>query len=101
MAVTAYAGKGDESRVREAGADSYVSKPISVSRFVLAVEDLAGPSAGDSSGRGNYRRTSPQQRLGPCLSSPRRSSLVRTDMDASLRWHDGFHGTQTNANARR
>ena len=42
MAVTAYAGKGDESRVREAGADAYVSKPISVSRFVLAVEELAG-----------------------------------------------------------
>ena len=43
MAVTAYAGKGDESRVREAGADAYVSKPISVSRFVAAVEGLVGP----------------------------------------------------------
>jgi len=42
MAVTAYAGKGDESRVREAGADAYVSKPISVARFVEAVEALAG-----------------------------------------------------------
>ena len=43
MAVTAYAGKGDEARVRQAGADAYVSKPISVSRFVAAVEGLAGP----------------------------------------------------------
>ena len=43
MAVTAYAGKGDENRVRQAGADAYVSKPISVSRFVSAVESLAGP----------------------------------------------------------
>jgi len=43
MAVTAYAGKGDEARVRQAGADAYVSKPISVSRFVAAVESLAGP----------------------------------------------------------
>jgi two-component system cell cycle response regulator DivK len=42
MAVTAYAGKGDESRVREAGADAYVSKPISVARVVEAVEALAG-----------------------------------------------------------
>lgn len=42
MAVTAYAGKGDEGRVRQAGADAYVSKPISVSRFVSAVEGLAG-----------------------------------------------------------
>ena len=46
MAVTAYAGKGDETRVRQAGADAYVSKPISVSRFVSAVEGLAG-SLGD------------------------------------------------------
>jgi two-component system cell cycle response regulator DivK len=46
MAVTAYAGKGDESRVREAGADAYVSKPISVSRFVIAVEELAGSLGG-------------------------------------------------------
>ena len=46
MAVTAYAGKGDEARVREAGANAYVSKPISVSRFVAAVEGLAG-SLGD------------------------------------------------------
>jgi two-component system cell cycle response regulator DivK len=46
MAVTAYAGKGDEGRVRQAGADAYVSKPISVSRFVSAVEGLAG-SLGD------------------------------------------------------
>lgn len=43
MAVTAYAGKGDEGRVRDAGADAYVSKPISVSRFVAAVEGLVGP----------------------------------------------------------
>ena len=43
LAVTAYAGKGDEGRVRQAGADAYVSKPISVSRFVSAVEGLAGP----------------------------------------------------------
>jgi len=46
MAVTAYAGKGDEGRARQAGADAYVSKPISVSRFVAAVESLAG-SLGD------------------------------------------------------
>jgi two-component system cell cycle response regulator DivK len=43
MAVTAYAGKGDEDRVREAGADSYVSKPISVNKFISSVEALIGP----------------------------------------------------------
>ena len=40
MAVTAYAGKGDEDRIRAAGAEAYVSKPISVVRFVEAVEAL-------------------------------------------------------------
>jgi two-component system cell cycle response regulator DivK len=39
MAVTAYAAKGDEERIREAGAEGYVSKPISVVRFV---EEVAG-----------------------------------------------------------
>lgn len=41
MAVTAYAGKGDEERIRAAGAEGYISKPISVMRFVEAVEALA------------------------------------------------------------
>lgn len=40
MAVTAYAGAGDEERVREAGAQAYVSKPISVVRFVEEVTAL-------------------------------------------------------------
>jgi two-component system, cell cycle response regulator DivK len=40
MAVTAYAGKGDEERIREAGADAYVSKPISLMRFVEVVRQL-------------------------------------------------------------
>ena len=40
MAVTAYAGQGDEERVLGAGAQAYVSKPISVVRFVQEVEAL-------------------------------------------------------------
>ena len=40
MAVTAYAAQGDDERIRAAGAQSYVSKPISVARFVEAVEQL-------------------------------------------------------------
>ena len=40
MAVTAYAGEGDDERIRKAGAQAYVSKPISVMRFVEAVENL-------------------------------------------------------------
>ena len=40
MAVTAYAAAGDDERIREAGAQSYVSKPISVVRFVEEVTAL-------------------------------------------------------------
>jgi two-component system cell cycle response regulator DivK len=40
MAVTAYAGKGDEERIREAGAEGYVSKPISLMRFIESVRGL-------------------------------------------------------------
>jgi len=40
MAVTAYASVGDEERIRAAGAESYVTKPISVARFVAEVDSL-------------------------------------------------------------
>ena len=40
IAVTAYAAKGDEERIRDAGAEGYESKPISVVRFVEAVGTL-------------------------------------------------------------
>ena len=40
MAVTAYAGKGDEEQIRAAGAEAYVSKPISVIKFVETVGAL-------------------------------------------------------------
>ena len=40
MAVTAYAAAADEERIRTAGANAYVSKPISVKKFVAVVEEL-------------------------------------------------------------
>jgi two-component system cell cycle response regulator DivK len=40
MAVTAYAGRGDEERILAAGAQAYVSKPISVMRFAETVDQL-------------------------------------------------------------
>ena len=40
MAVTAYAGREDEERIRAIGADAYVSKPISLARFVASVGAL-------------------------------------------------------------
>ena len=41
IAVTAYAGKGDEEKIRAAGAEAYVSKPISVIKFVEKVGQFA------------------------------------------------------------
>ena len=40
MAVTAYSARGDEERIRAAGAQAYVSKPISVVKFAETVEQL-------------------------------------------------------------
>lgn len=40
LAVTAYAGKGDEERIREAGAADYLSKPVSIRPFMEAVRAL-------------------------------------------------------------
>jgi two-component system cell cycle response regulator DivK len=42
MAVTAYAAAADEERIRSAGAQAYVSKPISVAKFVAQVNELLG-----------------------------------------------------------
>jgi two-component system cell cycle response regulator DivK len=43
MAVTAYSARGDEERIRAAGAQAYVSKPISVARFAATVDELLHP----------------------------------------------------------
>lgn len=40
LAVTAYAGKGDEDRIRDAGATEYLSKPVSIGPFMTAVRKL-------------------------------------------------------------
>ena len=40
LAVTAYAGKGDEDRIRDAGAEGYLSKPVSIGPFMAAVRAL-------------------------------------------------------------
>ena len=52
MAVTAYSAQGDDERIRAAGAQAYVSKPISVMRFAETVDELlaAGSAAHESGG---------------------------------------------------
>jgi two-component system cell cycle response regulator DivK len=45
LAVTAYAGKGDEERIRDAGADNYLAKPVSIGPFMAAVKGLVEKAA--------------------------------------------------------
>src|SRR5207248_4725546 len=47
MAVTAYSALGDEERIRAAGAEAYVSKPISVAKFAQTVDELLKASSGE------------------------------------------------------
>ncbi|BCJ91131.1 response regulator [Terrihabitans soli] len=37
VAITAFAMKGDEERIREGGCEAYLSKPISVAKFLETV----------------------------------------------------------------
>ena len=38
IAVTAFAMKGDEEKIREGGCEAYISKPISVTQFLETVQ---------------------------------------------------------------
>ncbi|MDQ0301051.1 response regulator [Ancylobacter polymorphus] len=40
IAVTAFAMKGDEERIREGGCEAYLSKPISVAKFLETVRQF-------------------------------------------------------------
>jgi two-component system cell cycle response regulator DivK len=42
IAVTAFAMKGDEERIRGGGCEAYLSKPISVSKFLETVRHYLG-----------------------------------------------------------
>ena len=40
VAVTAFAMKGDEERIRQGGCEAYISKPISVTRFMEVIRSF-------------------------------------------------------------
>jgi two-component system cell cycle response regulator DivK len=42
IAITAFAMKGDEERIREGGCEAYLSKPISVTKFLETVRTYLG-----------------------------------------------------------
>jgi two-component system cell cycle response regulator DivK len=66
MAVTAYSARGDEERIRAAGAQAYVSKPISVVKFAETVDQLlkldqAGDDSEELDGRTNATDEGPTE----------------------------------------
>lgn len=50
LAVTAYVGKSEESRIRLAGAGDYMSKPIKIEPFMAAVNKLLPAGEGKANG---------------------------------------------------
>jgi two-component system cell cycle response regulator DivK len=45
VAVTAFAMKGDEERIREAGCEAYLSKPVAVAQFIKTIRRFLRVSA--------------------------------------------------------
>ena len=43
IAVTAFAMKGDEEKIRQGGCEAYLSKPISVGKFLETIDKFLGP----------------------------------------------------------
>lgn len=42
IAITAFAMKGDEEKIRQGGCEAYLSKPISVAKFLDTVKNYVG-----------------------------------------------------------
>lgn len=42
IAVTAFAMKGDEQRIRDGGCEAYISKPISIGSFIETIRQFTG-----------------------------------------------------------
>src|SRR5256885_4977826 len=63
VAVTAFAMKGDEERIREGGCQAYLSKPISVPKFIETVRRFLGVGL-------SIPAVSQPAAVGPAASSP-------------------------------
>ena len=48
IAITAYAMKGDEEKIRQGGCEAYLSKPIAVVKFLETVRNYIGDAGGKS-----------------------------------------------------
>jgi two-component system cell cycle response regulator DivK len=70
MAVTAYSARGDEERIRAAGAQAYVSKPISVVRFAETVDQLLKEAPNGSGGAADVPEIDPESRANESREGP-------------------------------
>ncbi|AKH42480.1 two-component system cell cycle response regulator DivK [Altererythrobacter atlanticus] len=52
LAITAFAGKGEEARIRKAGASGYLAKPVSIKRLMAEIGALLAPAAGANDDEG-------------------------------------------------
>lgn len=57
IAVTAFAMKGDEQKIRDGGCEDYVSKPISVSNFIQTVKHHLGEDNQEEIVKGDESKT--------------------------------------------
>jgi len=48
IAVTAFAMKGDEEKIRSGGCEAYIAKPISVAHFVETIQRFIGPAVAEA-----------------------------------------------------
>ena len=94
MAVTAYAAKGDEERIRDAGAEGYVSKPISLMKFIGSVRALLEAAAEraeeEEAAQGEESRSMEQPEAEPESPAPNVDQAENPDGDPRL--PDEAHG---------
>jgi two-component system cell cycle response regulator DivK len=75
VAVTAFAMKGDEERIRKGGCDAYLSKPISMGKFIDTIRRFLGSPEEMRQGRAVARtrpKTTPRAKRGqpPASTAP-------------------------------
>ena len=57
IAITAFAMKGDEEKIRQGGCEAYLSKPISVVKFLETVKNYLAEQRMQFKDKGEARRT--------------------------------------------
>jgi two-component system cell cycle response regulator DivK len=90
MAVTAYAAKGDEERIRDAGAEGYVSKPISLMKFIGSVRALL--EAAEARAAEEAEALEAEAAQAPELESPAPNVVQAENPDEDPRLPDEAHG---------